>query len=69
MFAQAWATHTYEVFLRSLHRSGVKTRETRAGVTHAHSGAVVRVAARHGVVQRGDVGDDGLLVGVRDVDI
>lgn len=39
------------------------------GVTHAHSGAVVHVAARHGVVQGGDVGDDGLLVGVRDVHI
>lgn len=49
--------------------SSVERQGTRAGATHANSGAVRCVAARHGVVQGGDVGDDGLLIGVRDVDV
>lgn len=37
--------------------------------THASSHAVVRVSPRHGIVQGRDVGDDGLLVRVGDINI
>lgn len=37
--------------------------------THASSHAVVCVSPRHGIVQGRDVGDDGLLIGVGDINI